>query len=116
MFSFKYAFEGVWEALRTERNLFIQLLIGIAGLILGMFYKISQNEWIIGITIFTLVFSLELTNTAIEEVVDSFTQNSHPGAKRAKDVAAAAVMVAFWTEVIVGLLIFLPYFNRSLNP
>lgn len=56
-----------------------------------------------------LVFSMELTNTAIEEVVNSFVVDYHPGAKKAKDIAAAAVMVVFFVEVVVGLFIFIPH-------
>ena len=115
LFSFKYAFEGIWLALHTEHNLLIQLLLGILGTIMGIYFQITQIEWLIGITVFALDFSLELTNTAIEEVVDSFTDQVHPSAKKAKDVAAAAVMTAFIAEVVVGLLIFLPYILKFLT-
>lgn len=108
--SFRYAFDGIWAALHTEPNLLIQFIIGICSLILGIIFQITTTEWLLGITVFTLDFSLELTNTAIEEVVDSFTGGTHPAAKKAKDVAAAAVMVAFFAEIAVGLIIFLPYF------
>ncbi len=111
--SFKYAFEGVYAALKTEPNLVIQFFIGFVGLLMGLFFHITVFEWLIAIAVFTLVSSFELTNTAIEEIVDSFTQQTHPGAKKAKDVAAASVMVAFWAEVVIGILIFWPYLERA---
>ena len=56
-----------------------------------------------------LVLTLELTNTAIEAIVDSFTEEQHPRAKYAKDISAAAVLILAIAAVIVGLVIFLPY-------
>lgn len=108
-FSFKYAFEGIWIALHEEHNLFIQLLIGIFGLILGMYLKISWMEWIISIVVWGGVFSAELFNTAIEEIIDSFTVEYHPGAKKAKDISAAAVLIMLIVEIIIGGFIFLPH-------
>ena len=107
--SFKFALAGIWIALKEEHNLYAQLIIGIIGLLLGLYFKISRDDWLFGVISWGLVFSMELTNTAIEEVVDSFVSEYHPGAKKAKDVSAAAVMVAFFVEVIVGLIIFIPY-------
>jgi diacylglycerol kinase len=97
MFSFKYAYEGVSS-------------VAFVGIFLATFFRISLTQWIVCIMVWSLDFSLELTNTAIEDVVDSFTKDHHPGAKRAKDVAAAAVMVAFLAEAAIGLIIFLPHF------
>jgi len=110
MFSFKYGFEGINSALKTEPNLKLQILVGLVGIFCATFFHISRIEWLICILVWSLDFSLELTNTAIEDIVDSFTSETHPAAKRAKDVAAAAVMVAFLAEAAVGLIIFLPYF------
>lgn len=107
--SFKYAFAGIWAALHEEHNLLVQFYIGILGAVLGKLLSISKDEWILGMIVWGLVFSMELTNTAIEEVVNSFVVEYHPGAKKAKDIAAAAVMVVFFVEVVVGLFIFLPH-------
>src|SRR5437870_630255 len=110
MFSFKYAYEGLSSALKTEPNLKLQILVAFVGIFCATFFRISITQWLICIVVWSLDFSLELTNTAVEDIVDSFTLETHPAAKRAKDVAAAAVMVAFLAEAAVGLIIFLPYF------
>lgn len=108
--SFKYAVEGIWLALKEEPNLLFHLLAGLIVVILGTILNITTVEWLILILTIGLVISLELTNTAIEELVDSFTEDEHPAAKKAKDVAAGAVLIASITAIIIGLLIFLPYF------
>lgn len=115
VFSFKYASEGIWVALREEHNLFIQFLIGAVGLILGVLFHITKTDWLIGILTWGIECSMELTNTAIEEIIDSFVTQYHPGAKKAKDIAAAAVMTMFIIEAVVGLIIFLPYILKSFS-
>ena len=68
-----------------------------------------KDYWVIIIFVIGFVITIELTNTAIEAIVDHFTEKEHPGAKLAKDISAAAVLVAAATSVVTGTLIFLPY-------
>lgn len=107
--SFKYAIEGLVTALRDQPNLVFQFFIALIVLVLGLYFHIRKAEWLIITLTIGFVVAFELTNTAIEEIVDSFTDKAHPAAKKAKDVAAAAVLIASLTAAIVGLLIFLPY-------
>ena len=106
--SFKYAFEGIFTALKAEKNMKIHFIIMLLVIILGIMLKISSVEWIICIILFGFVISLELVNTAIENTVDLITQEKHPKAKIAKDVAAGAVLIAAITAAIIGLIIFVP--------
>ena len=106
--SFKYAIEGIFTALKEEKNMKIHFIIMILVIILGIILKISRIEWIICIILFGFVISLELVNTAIENTVDLITQEKHPKAKIAKDVSAGAVLIAAITAVVVGLIIFAP--------
>jgi diacylglycerol kinase len=113
--SFKYAFDGIWTAFKEEPNLKIHFLIGLLVLLLGFLFKLSAGEWVAVCLTIGLVISVELTNTAIETVIDSFTTDQHPGAKKAKDVSAGAVLVISLMAVAVGVLIFLPYFSAFLG-
>jgi len=107
--SFKYALEGLAIALKDQPNLKFHLLAAAGVIALGFIFSISSFEWLILSLTIGFVVALELTNTAIEEIVDSFTSEVHPAAKKAKDVAAGAVLAASITAVIVGIIIFLPY-------
>ena len=107
--SFKHAFEGLVTATKEEPNLKFHLLFALVVIIASFFFGISKVEWIVVITLIGLVLTLELTNTAIEAVVDSFTPDQHPRAKYAKDISAGAVLIISIVAVIVGLIIFLPY-------
>ncbi len=107
--SFKYAGEGIWSALRTEPNLKFHFAAAIGVFLLGNYLEITRLDWIILTIVIGLVLSVELTNTAIETVVNSFTEDIHPAAKKAKDVAAGAVLITAVMAIIIGILIFLPY-------
>jgi len=107
--SFKYAFEGIVTAFRDQPNLKLHIIAGAAVVFISYYLQISKAEWLIILLTIGFVVTAELTNTAIEEVVDSFTDQVHPAAKKAKDVAAAAVLVASITAGVIGLIIFLPY-------
>ena len=106
--SFKHAFDGIWVALKTERNLKIHITIMILVIMFGVILKISTIEWLICIILFGLVIALELMNTAIETVVDMITLERNPKAKIAKDVSAGAVLVAAIAAAVIGLIIFVP--------
>ena len=106
--SFKYAFEGIEEAWRTEQNLKIHFVIMALVIIAGFIFKISAMEWIICLLLFAIVISLELINTAIETTVDIAMPDINEKAKYAKDIAAGAVLFSAIISVIIGLIIFLP--------
>lgn len=107
--SFKYAFAGLIAALKEEPNLKFHFLAGLLVIIAGVILRISRTDWMIIIFLIGFVISVELTNTAIEAVVDAFTDKEHSGAKLAKDISAGAVLVAAATSAILGIMIFLPY-------
>ena len=106
--SFKYAFTGIFTALKKEQNMKIHFLIMSLVIILGFIYNISCMEWIICLICFALVISLEMANTAIENTVDLVTNELKPLAKIAKDVAAGAVLFSAIISAIIGLIIFIP--------
>ena len=93
-------------AVRTERNIKVMLVLGVAAVICGIVLKIDLLSWCLVALCFGLVIFAELVNTAIEAIVDLATQEYHPLAKRAKDIAAASVYTLSITAAIVGLIVF----------
>lgn len=102
-----YAFAGI-RAVCSEWNFRFHLFAMVVVVIAGFLTGISANEWTILLLGIAAVLSLEMTNSAIERVVDLVTDEFHPLAKRAKDLAAGAVLIAAIFSVIIGLIIFLP--------
>ena len=106
--SFKYAFQGMFSALKTERNLKIHVTIMMLVIIAGIVLKISKIEWIICIILFGLVIGGEMLNSAIETVVDIAMPDINSKAKFAKDAAAGAVLVFAIASAIIGFMMFGP--------
>lgn len=106
--AFRYAFQGWGYVLRTQRNMWIHSLIAAVVFVLGLWLKLSLQDWAIITLTAALVFIAEFINTSIEAIVDLATEEHHPLAKIGKDVGAAAVLVAALAAVIVGFLILGP--------
>jgi diacylglycerol kinase len=106
--SFGYAFEGVAYILRTQRNARIELVVGIAAVLLAAWLGLSAVEWAVLVLTIVIVIALEWMNTALELVVSLASPEAHPSAKAAKDVAAACVLLGAVVSVLIGLLLFMP--------
>ena len=106
--SFGYAFQGIFNTIRTERNIKIHCAAAILVTIFGIWLQISKTEWMICFILFGLILALELVNTAVEATVDLFTEERKPLAKKAKDAAAGAVLTVAIFAAVIGILIFIP--------
>lgn len=106
--SFGYAFQGIFNTIRSERNIKIHCCVAALVVIFGVWLGLSRTEWMICFVLFGLVLSLELVNTAVEAVVDLVTMERHPLAKKAKDAAAGAVLISAIFAAVIGLMIFVP--------
>lgn len=113
--SFHYAFEGWWYVLRTQHNAWIHAVISIAAFALAFWLQLPARDWAILILTAMVVWIAEFMNTALEAVVDLTSQEIHPLAKVAKDVAAAAVAVGALGAVLIGLLIMGPALLQKLQ-
>ncbi|WP_257667372.1 diacylglycerol kinase family protein [Parapedobacter tibetensis] len=111
--TFINALRGIWEACRSESNFKIHLASALVVVVLGLWLELSASDWRWVVLCIALVFILELLNTAIETLVDLASPAYHPLAKKAKDIAAGAVLVAAIFAVIVGAIIFVPKFWAS---
>jgi len=102
------AIDGLQIMLREEVNFQIHLLAIVVVVAMGFLYDISGMDWILITMTIGLVLSLEIINSAIENLADFVSPVKHPMIKRVKDLAAAAVLVGAGVAVITASLIFLP--------
>ncbi|WP_339228158.1 diacylglycerol kinase family protein [Oceanobacillus sp. FSL K6-2867] len=105
---FNYAWNGIKEIAKTERNFRIHLFATILTASAGFVFKLTMTEWAIIVLTIGLVLMAEVTNTAIEKLIDYLKPEIHPTAKIIKDIAAGAVFITAIIAAIIGLLIFLP--------
>jgi diacylglycerol kinase len=110
--SFYHAFRGIGYTLRYERNFQVECAVGGAVIVLMILLPLSRLEMVILLLTMALVMGMELVNTAMERVMDILKPQLHPYVRVVKDVMAGAVLLMAALAVIVGLLIFLPYFTK----
>lgn len=110
--SFNDAINGIVASIKAERNMKIHYFMAIIVIIASLFFNFSRTEFLILLLSISLVLVLELMNTAIEETIDMITEDYHPKAKIAKDVAAGAVLIAAVNSLMVGYLLFFDRLNN----
>lgn len=106
--SFRPAFAGFWHLLRTQPNAWIHAFISVVVIVLGLWLQIELGSWAMIALTMGFVWTAESFNTAMEAIVDLASPDHHQLAKIAKDVSAAAVVIAATSAVAVGLLVLGP--------
>jgi diacylglycerol kinase (ATP) len=109
------AIEGILWAASSQPHLRYHFLAAVAVLTLALFFRISTLEFILLTFAVTLVIFAELINTALEVLVDMVSPEFHPLARRAKDVAAGAVLVASIGAALIGYLALSRYLFPSIE-
>lgn len=110
--SFKHAFAGLRYAVSYERNFQIELIIAVFIMGLIFIFKVKNWEAIVLVLMIMWVLITELTNTVVERVVDILKPRIHPYARLVKDIMAAVVLISAIVAILVGVIIFYPYFRE----
>jgi diacylglycerol kinase (ATP) len=107
--SFKYAFAGIWTMLKSQQNAWVHAFATVAVVTVGFVLGISPAEWCWLVIAIITVWMAEALNTAIEFLADVASPEFHPLVKKAKDVAAGAVLISAIGAIIIGIIIIGPY-------
>jgi|SRR3989344_1786900 len=107
--SVRHALTGLKTAWFEEHNFRIEIVCGVAAVILGWFLQISREEFLILFLLIGFVLATEALNTALEEFCDMVRSSPDPHIAKIKDLGAAAVLLASFTSLFVGALIFIPH-------
>ena len=107
--SFRYAAQGLIYGFRSQRNFRIHVVTGVFVFGLGLWLQLPLPQLAVLVLTVAAVLVLELINTATEAVVDlAIGRQFHPLARIAKDCAAAAVLVAALSSLVIAALLILP--------
>jgi diacylglycerol kinase (ATP) len=106
--SFGFAFRGIVTLLATQHNAWLHAAATVAVVALGVALGVSRLEWALLVFAIALVWTAEGLNTALEWLCDVAAPEYNPLVKKAKDVAAAAVLLAAIGSALIGLLVFGP--------
>jgi len=108
--SFGNAFHGIGYVIKNERNFRVQIFFATFVMVLATFFNLRKYEFIVLGLLITLVLILELLNSAIEKFFDVVSPRLSESVRLVKDIMAGTVVLASVCSIIVGLVIFLPYF------
>ncbi|MDO5561361.1 MAG: diacylglycerol kinase family protein [bacterium] len=110
-FSALYAWRGiVWNVDQESHmrfHFFACVVIGLLAYVL----KVSVAEWLTLFVLFALVPTLEILNSAIEELCNTVRDElklSYQATKVPRDLAAGAVLWTSIISIIISLIIFAP--------
>jgi len=106
--SIKYALEGMFLVLKTQHNAWIHATATFLVIALGISVSLTSTEWLLLVLSISVVWVAESFNTALEYLADAITKDFHSSIKKAKDIAAGAVLISAIGSVIIGLIIFAP--------
>jgi len=112
--SFRHAFRGLATLLRTQHNAWIHLAATVAVIVVGVVLGIGRTDWLAVVVAVGLVWTAEALNTAVEFLADEVSLDRRELIGQAKDVAAAGVLVASISAAVVGIVVFVPYFQLYL--
>ena len=107
--SFVHAFRGLRFMLQSQHNARLHVVATLLVGLVGVGFHISRVEWCFVILSMMSVWTAESFNTAIECVTDLASPEFHSLAGKAKDVAAAAVLITAFGAAVVGAIVFVPY-------
>ena len=105
---FGYAVAGIRWVLETQPNFRFHLAVAVAVVALGVCLQLPAHSWAVLASTIGGVLVVEILNTAVEVFVDLVSPDDRELAKQAKDLAAAAVLLAALTSVVVGIAVLGP--------
>ena len=108
--SIGHAVRGIFNLIGTQPNAQLHLAATVAVVITGYFLDLRPWEWAALLLCIGLVWVAESLNTALEFLADEVSQEHRHRIGRAKDVAAAGVLIAALISILVAGVILLNHF------
>lgn len=107
--SFVYAFAGIGFMLRTQHNAWVHAVASVGVVGVGLWLRVTPADWRWLIVAMAMVWVAETFNTAVEYVCDVVSSGYSESVKRAKDIAAGAVLLCAFAAVLIGCFTLWPY-------
>lgn len=101
------ALQGLRAAWVHEDAFRQEVLVSVIAIAVALLSDVSVLSRVLLVSCLFLVLIVELINSALEAAVDHASLAHHPLAKRAKDIASAAVFVSIVNAIVVWGVIFL---------
>ncbi len=102
---FHFAMRGIRFGMTGQSSFTIHLLVGLLVLILAGVLRCVAWQWCVLLLCIGLVFSAELANSAVEELVRGLCHEHNEHVGRALDIASGAVLVASLFSATIGIIV-----------
>ncbi|MGC9128175.1 MAG: diacylglycerol kinase [Acidithiobacillus sp.] len=99
------AMRGFLRAVAEERSLRTELIASVGAILLLLLLRAAPLWWALTTVLIAAILAAELLNTAIETLADRVSPELDPLIGRAKDFAAAAVLVLSVAALLVTVLL-----------
>ncbi len=103
------AWRGLGEVYAHEHSFRVHVLAFILLVIVMVGLRIGGTEAAVLILVAAFVLVLELANSVFERFLDIMSPRVGPQVREAKDIMAAAVLIASLSAVAVGAIIIIPH-------
>lgn len=110
--SLRFSVEGFFAALKLEPSFREDLVFVLILVPFAVILPVNAVSTALMIFALFLIIIVELLNSAIEWTIDYISTEQHPLAKRAKDIASAAVFLSYLNCLVVWLVILLANWHR----
>lgn len=107
--SFGHACAGLVFLVKSEPHARFHLVATVLVLFAAWGIDVSRHDWLWLILAITLVWVSEAINTAFEFLCDVVSPEFSESVKRAKDIAAGAVLISSLAAAIIGISVFGTY-------
>ncbi len=108
--SFSDAKKGLFYSFRHEQNFRIGTIIGLIVMIFAFYFPLSIGQKVTIILLIALFLILELLNSVLERTIDLLKPKIDPAIGIIKQMMSGIVLLVVIFSVIIGLIIFIPYF------
>jgi len=101
------ALQGLRAALVHEDAFRQEVLVAAIAIPVALLSSVTTTGKVLLVSSIFLVLIVELINSALEAAVDHTSLERHPLAKRAKDIASAAVFISIVNALVTWGLVFI---------
>ncbi|MEO0795823.1 MAG: diacylglycerol kinase [Verrucomicrobiota bacterium] len=108
-----YSFEGIGSSLKHESAFRQEMILACVLIPVAILLPVGLLGKALMIGSIFLVLIVELCNSAMEWTVDYISQETHPFAKRAKDMGSAAVFFSLTNVLIMWIIVIIDAMEKG---
>ncbi|MBR0230473.1 MAG: diacylglycerol kinase [Erysipelotrichaceae bacterium] len=101
---FSYAYQGVVHGIKVDTSIRMQCGFALLAIIVSLVLHFTAEEFAIVLGFCALILGLEFTNSSIERIMNLEEPEISRSVKHIKDMSAAAVLVASFFALVVGIM------------